>query len=210
MNLSDLRRDFGKLPKPETKSTEKPFGLLKIWINEAIQSQITEANAMVLSTVGTGQKPSSRIVLLKEFGEKQGFIFYTDYESRKGRELAENPHASLHFFWRLLERQILIEGKVEKVSREKSVAYFNSRPNDSRASAVVSQQSSTIESQDTLIRQREILLQSNKVILCPERWGGYSLQPQRIEFWQGGSKRLHHRRLYELSNGKWQTSFLAP
>ncbi len=210
MNLSDLRRDFGKLPKQETKSTEKPFVLLKRWIDEAIQSQITEANAMVLSTVGTGQKPSSRIVLLKEFGEKEGFIFYTDYESRKGRELAENPFASLHFFWRSLERQILIEGKIEKVSREKSVAYFNSRPHESRASAAVSQQSSTIESLDTLIRRREILLQSNKAILCPERWGGYSLHPQRIEFWQGGSKRLHHRRLYELSNGKWQASFLAP
>ncbi len=210
MNLSDLRRDFGKQPRPETKTMEKPFDLFKIWINEAIQSQITEANAMVLSTAGSGHRPSSRIVLLKEFGEKQGFIFYTDYESRKGRDLAENPYASLHFFWRLLERQILIEGKVEKVSREKSMAYFNSRPSESRASAIVSHQSSTIDNPDTLIRQREILLQSHKALICPERWGGYSLHPQRIEFWQGGSNRLHHRQVYELGNGKWQASFLAP
>jgi len=210
MNLSNLRRDFGKQPKPETKTMKKPFNLLKIWINEAIQSQITEANAMVLSTVGTEQKPSSRIVLLKEFGEKQGFIFYTDYESRKGRELAENPHASLHFFWRLLERQILIEGKVEKVSREKSVAYFNSRPNESRASTIVSHQSSTIDNPDSLIQQQKILLQSHKEFICPERWGGYSLHPWRIEFWQGGPNRLHYREVYEQNNGKWQASFLAP
>ncbi len=146
----DLRRDFGKKQIKDLFRPQNPYLLIKQWLSEAIKMNIPEANAMALSTVGKNNAPSSRIILLKEFSEEEGFIFYTDYESRKGKELSENEHASLHFFWRSLERQILIEGNVKKVSREKSVEYFNSRPLLSRASASVSHQSTTINSLETL------------------------------------------------------------
>ncbi len=210
MNLSDLRRDFGKMGERELFRPQSPYKLITQWLKEAIEMNIPEANAMVLSTVGKNGNPSSRVVLLKEFSEEDGFVFYTDYQSRKGRELAENDRAALHFFWRNLERQILIEGRVKKLSREKSVNYFNSRPLLSRASATVSKQSSPIKNLDSLLEQRDRLLQQAQDIQCPERWGGYSLKAGYFEFWQGGQNRLHKRIAYRFVKGKWLKTYLAP
>ena len=209
MNLSELRRDFGK-SKNTPDWPENPFQLFEQWLNEAIGASLQEANAMILSTVNPDQKPSSRVVLLKEFSDAEGFVFYTDYQSHKGRDLLLNPYASVIFYWNILERQIRIEGKVSKVSRQMSETYFNSRPLESRLSAFVSHQSTPIENLEELNRQREALLQSGQHITCPERWGGYALQPDKFEFWQGGTHRLHHRMEYNRVKGQWMKQQLAP
>ena len=210
MDLSDLRRDFGRNPEQQTSWPDNPFLLFKIWIGEGIGAAISEANAMVLSTSGDDGRPSSRIVLLKEYNETVGFIFYTNYTSRKGKELAENPYASLHFFWREMERQIMIEGIVEKTTSERSTAYFNSRPIDSRVSAIVSPQSKVIDSLDKVQKWREELLANPDKIRRPSCWGGYHLVPDRFEFWQGGQYRLHHRMAYYSEDRGWTKKKLAP
>jgi len=210
MNLSELNRDFGRNKAQKIHWPQDPILLIETWLQQAMALNIHEANAMVVSTVGPENRPSSRVVLLKEFAADTGFIFYTDYESRKGRELALHPYASLHFFWREMERQIRIEGKVENISRELSIAYFDSRPIESRASAMVSKQSTVIDSLDSLLKQRDQLLQQPQKINCPERWGGYTLKAEQIEFWQGGNNRLHERTTYQLVNGIWHKTFLAP
>lgn len=165
---------------------------------------------MVLSTVGDEGKPSSRVVLLKGLDASEGFSFYTDYQSKKGRQLEMNPYASLLFFWNSLERQIRIEGKVVKQTREQSIAYFNERPLESQISAMVSNQSQPIKSLDELEKQRQEILKSPESIKCPERWGGYTLFPEKIEFWQGGRHRMHQRMEYVLMDGNWQRRRLSP
>ncbi len=210
MNFSDIRRDFGNENQPEPHWPDEPFSLFSQWLEKAIQSNIPEANAMVLSTVSEDGRPSSRVVLLKGVDASQGLSFYTDYQSKKGRQLAANPHASLLFFWNFLERQIRIEGQVVKQSREQSVAYFQERPLESQISAMVSRQSRIIESLDALEAQRQEILKSPEKIACPERWGGYTLIPEKIEFWQGGRHRMHHRMEYVLVDGLWQRHRLSP
>jgi pyridoxamine 5'-phosphate oxidase len=210
MNFSDIRRDFGNENQSEPAWPDEPFALFSEWLEKAVQSNIPEANAMVLSTVGSDKKPSSRVVLLKGFDASEGFSFYTDYQSKKGQQLEANPYASLLFFWNFLERQIRIEGKVGKLSREQSITYFKERPLESQISAMVSNQSRIIESLDALEKQRQETLKYPETIECPARWGGYTLLPEKIEFWQGGRHRMHHRMEYTQVDGHWSRHRLSP
>ncbi len=211
MDLHDLRKQYEKNRLDETELDSDPFGLFRKWFQEAREKLIEEPNAMVLSTVSLEGKPSARVVLLKAFHEN-GFEFFTNYESRKGRQLAGNPYASLTFFWPQLERQIRIEGKVEKVPDAVSDQYFGERPLESRISAIVSPQSQRIPSRDFLENaHRQLLVQANEG--SPERppyWGGYVLIPELIEFWQGRPNRLHDRMEYVKIDGKWELHRLAP
>jgi len=210
MNFSDIRRDFGDENQPEPNWPDEPFSLFSEWLQKAIRSNIPEANAMVLSTAGEDGKPSSRVVLLKGYDASEGFSFYTDYQSKKGRQLEVNPNASLLFFWNFLERQIRIEGKVIKQSREQSIVYFKERPVESQISAMVSHQSQPIANLDKLEKQRRELMKTPGDIQCPENWGGYMLLPEKMEFWQGGRHRMHHRMEYNLIDGNWQKRRLSP
>lgn len=210
MDYSDLRRDFGKFGLDETRLPANPTGFLKLWIDEAKEAKIPEFNAVVLSTVSRDAKPSSRIVLLKEISNAGGIIFYSNYHSRKGEELLSNPNASLNIFWNILEKQIRIEGKVKKVSREKSEAYFRSRPLESQLNAIVSPQSEVIDDLSKLKTEAERLFVSGKKISWPPYWGGYELLPEMIEFWQGGKNRLHDRIRYQLVGSAWVKDRLAP
>jgi pyridoxamine 5'-phosphate oxidase len=163
---------------------------------------------MVLSTVSVN-KPSSRVVLLKEL-DAEGFVFYSNYESRKGKELEKNGHAALNFFWRELEKQVRIEGVVEKIDHNISAKYFNSRPFESRVSAIVSPQSQSIASRKVLEDKQKDLLSKPDEVVCPPHWGGYCLMPERIEFWQGRANRLHDRIVYQMEKGDWHQIRLAP
>ena len=210
MDLSDLRRDFGNNSKQMASWPDNPFLLFQKWLEEAIHAGIPEANAMVLATSGADGKPSSRVVLLKEYSEAEGFIFYTNYASRKAKDLTINPYASLHFFWREKEQQIMIEGRVEKTSPEKSSDYFDSRPINSKISAIISPQSKVINSLAELKKQREELLARPNSIKRPPYWGGYKLVANKFEFWQGGQYRLHRRVIYYYETGNWKSTKLAP
>lgn len=180
-------------------------------MGEAIKGNIDEPNAMVLSTADCQGNVSARYVLLKEFS-KNGFIFFSNYESQKAIQLRENPKAALTFLWKPLERQVRIEGTVVKINRNESRAYFDSRPLESRISACISPQSSIIPDRDFLLALRDgfILDLQGRPPRCPENWGGYRLKPQLMEFWQGREFRLHDRTRYQLVNKKWVTEILAP
>ncbi len=209
MELADLRRDFGKYTFNPEKAPENPVELFNNWLADADQAQILEFNAMALSTVGVGGRPSSRIVLLKSF--EQGLpVFFSNYKSKKGREIAVNNQASLLFFWKELERQVRIEGRIEKLSRELSVAYFKSRPPESQVSAVISPQSYVISGISELTKQADLMKKQHIPLECPENWGGYIMTPDYYEFWQGGTNRLHHRLAYLADQKKWVKQQLAP
>jgi pyridoxamine 5'-phosphate oxidase len=210
MDLSDLRRDFGKSGLSEDKLPVSPVTLLRNWLEEANASGIKEFNAMVLSTADTMGRTSSRVVLLKELEEDGSLIFYTNYLSRKGMDIKSNPQVSLNFFWREQERQIRIEGKARKTSREKSENYFKSRPLESQLSAIVSPQSEVIKDLLQLKKDADDLFISGQKITLPVYWGGYAVTPDRIEFWQGGKNRLHDRIRYHLKGAGWQRERLAP
>ena len=211
MSIADIRKDYQLKSLSEYEVDQNPFTQFSVWWNEAVQSEIDEVNAMALSTVTSVGKPSSRIVLLKGYDE-QGFVFFTNYSSDKGQQLAQNNFAALLFFWKELERQVRIEGVVSKVSVEESDAYFNSRPLGSRLGAWASPQSQKISDREVLNKEltkfTEQFDQEN--IPRPAHWGGYRVRPNRIEFWQGRSNRLHDRILYEQDNDNWQISRLAP
>lgn len=211
MSIADIRKDYQLKSLSEHEVDQNPFTQFSVWWNEAVQSEIDEVNAMALSTVTSVGKPSSRIVLLKGYDE-QGFVFFTNYSSDKGQQLAQNNFAALLFFWKELERQVRIEGVVSKVSEEESDAYFNSRPLGSRLGAWASPQSQKISDREVLNKEltkfTEQFDQEN--IPRPAHWGGYRVRPNRIEFWQGRSNRLHDRILYEQDNDNWQISRLAP
>ena len=211
MSIADIRKDYQLKSLSEHEVDQNPFTQFSVWWNEAVQSEIDEVNAMALSTVTSAGKPSSRIVLLKGYDE-QGFVFFTNYSSDKGQQLAQNNFAALLFFWKELERQVRIEGVVSKVSEEESDAYFNSRPLGSRLGAWASPQSQKISDREVLNKEltkfTEQFDQEN--IPRPAHWGGYRVRPNRIEFWQGRSNRLHDRILYEQDNENWQISRLAP
>jgi pyridoxamine 5'-phosphate oxidase len=185
-----------------------PFTQFSKWFTEAQRPDIPEPNAMVLSTATAEGRPSSRVVLLKEFTEK-GFVFFTNYESHKGKELQKNPHACLNFWWPALERQVRINGITGRISASDSDTYFYSRPVGSQAGAIASPQSRVIVSREWL-EQRFIEVQLRGNIKRPEHWGGYLLEPYSIEFWQGRSNRLHDRLLYEKKDAIWVISRLAP
>lgn len=209
--IARLRRDYVSQPFDESHVSENPFDQFHRWFEEAMNAEQPDVEAMTLSTATREGKVSARIVLLKGF-DNCGFVFFTNYESRKSRELMENPHAALTFYWHTLNRQIRIEGTVEKVSSQESVEYFQTRPRGSQLGAWASPQSEQIVDRTALeTRLAEIVARfRDGNVDCPPFWGGWRLQPEQIEFWQGRESRLHDRILYTKQNGAWQISRLAP
>ena len=210
MSIADLRKEYSHASLSENDVDPDPIAQFSRWFDEAIRAQVPEANAMSVATVAPNGRPSSRILLIKEFDER-GFTWYTNYESRKGRELERNPHAAMLFHWIALERQVRIEGKVERVTAAESDEYFNSRPMRSRRGAIASEQSKPIADRETLeARYAEVKQQYGDLPPRPPQWGGYRLVPDAIEFWQGRPSRLHDRILYTLVGGSWQRQRLQP
>jgi len=210
-DIANIRKDYMLKSLNENEAQNNPIDQFTIWWNEALASNIDEINAMTLATASAAGKPDARIVLLKGYDEK-GFIFFTNYSSTKGKQLAENPFATLVFFWKELERQVRIEGRVEKISEADSDAYFYSRPVGSRIGAWASPQSTVIENRELLeqnVKQLELKYAGGNVPR-PQHWGGYVVVPEQIEFWQGRSSRLHDRLQYRLENGAWMVERLAP
>jgi pyridoxamine 5'-phosphate oxidase len=210
--VANFRTEYISDGIDEANMSNDPILQFEIWFNEAVKNKIPEPNIMHLSTVTLDCKPSGRVLLLKGFDEK-GFVFYTNYDSRKGTDLKNNANASMTFLWIELYRQVRIEGKVEKISAEESDQYFHSRPRGSQISAVASSQSSIIENRKVLeekVKELEKEYES-KPVPRPENWGGYCLSPVSIEFWQGRASRLHDRILFTLEkNNNWIKQRLAP
>jgi pyridoxamine 5'-phosphate oxidase len=209
-NIADLRKSYERDALDEEASSADPLKQFEHWLQQALDAQIPEPNAMTLATVGADARPSTRVVLLKGF-DARGIVWYTNYESRKGRELATNPQAALQFHWVELERVVRIEGRVGRVESELSDAYYASRPLDSRIGAWASPQSQVIPSRTVLVTQAAKF--GLKYALNPPRpahWGGYRLQPDAWEFWQGRKSRLHDRLRYRLHSGLWVRERLAP
>jgi pyridoxamine 5'-phosphate oxidase len=210
-DIADIRKDYKLRSLLESDVEPDPIKQFQLWWNEAIKSNIEEPNAMTLATCGKNGKPSARMVLLKGLSN-EGFVFFTNYDSRKGKDLKENPNACLVFFWKELERQVRIEGKVEKLSEAKSDEYFILRPEQSRIGAWSSPQSKVIKSREVLEEMFKKYKQMffDGTILRRPNWGGYVVLPAVIEFWQGRPNRLHDRIQYTLANGKWKIERLAP
>lgn len=210
MDLASMRENYKLNQLNESEININPIIQFQIWFNNAVDSQLREANAMTLSTSDKNGNCSSRIVLLKKFTE-QGFYFFTNYTSHKAKQIAENSKVSILFFWNELERQVRIEGIAEKTSKEESMQYFNERPLFSRISAMVSQQSQVIKNRDWLVQaHNEYSLKEENEIKLPDYWGGYIVKPTKFEFWQGRENRLHDRIQYKLINNNWQIERLAP
>ena len=208
--LADLRKNYSLGSLDIADADPNPFRQFDVWFKQAVDAQLPEPNTMTLATADPGGRPSARIVLIKGVDER-GFVFFTNYESRKGRELAQNPHASLLFYWIELERQVRVEGSVVKTSAEESDSYFASRPVGSRIGAWASEQSKVIESRAALeMREREFSAQYGENPPRPPHWGGYRLIPDAIEFWQGRPSRLHDRLLYTRSGSEWTIDRLSP
>ena len=209
-DLAALRKSYELAELDEAASDPDPLRQFELWMKQAIDGSLPEPNAMTLATVGPDQRPSTRIVLIKGFDER-GLVWFTNYESRKGQELAHNPAAALQFHWVELERVVRIEGQVAKVSAEESDAYFDSRPFDSRIGAWASPQSRVIPSRATLVANAarygaQFMLRPPR----PPHWGGYRLAPSAWEFWQGRKSRLHDRLRYRRDAGAWVRERLAP
>ncbi len=210
-SIADLRKDY-KLASLEVNDVAgNPIIQFKKWFDDALNSSLSESNAMTLATAGKDGKPSARVVLLKEVSHS-GFVFFTNYESKKGKQLNENPFGALCFNWLELERQVRIEGSIIKISYEASKAYFDSRPYASRIGALASHQSREIGSREELQKRFDELYQEyeGKEVPMPNYWGGFELIPNEIEFWQGRPGRLHDRIQYMLENGNWQIKRLNP
>ena len=211
MDLSDFRKEYSSKGLHREDLAESPIRQFEGWFKQAVDLQIHEPNAMSLATVDPAGMPLLRTVLLKYFDEA-GFVFFTNYESRKARHIAENPRVSLLFPWITLERQVIVQGRAEKISAAESLRYFTSRPRESQLGAWVSSQSSVISSRKLLMQKLDELKRkfSDGEVPLPSFWGGYRVVPETIEFWQGGSARLHDRFLYRKSSGSWEVDRLSP
>jgi len=210
-SINNLRREY-KLNKLSEETVKKnPFKQFELWLNDVIKLTLPEQNAMILATSDKNANPSVRVVLLKGLGD-QGFKFFTNYGSKKGKNLSENTSASILFYWAELERQVRVEGKIRKLSRIESQKYFNTRPLESRIAAWASEQSKIIPDRNFLELQYKIFEKnfSGKKIPLPPNWGGYILEPNYFEFWQGRENRLHDRICYKKQKGKWKIFRLAP
>jgi pyridoxamine-phosphate oxidase len=213
LELAHLREDYRRAVLDEAHCAPDPMRQFEQWFKEAKSADLKEPNAMTLATVSADGQPSARIVLLKGL-ERDGFVFYTNYASRKGRELLANPRCALTFYWAELERQVRVEGAVEKVSKEQSENYFKGRPKGSRIGAVVSNQSAELPSRrplETRLAELELAYANTDDVPMPETWGGYYLAPHLVEFWQGRTNRLHDRIVYRLNeDGTWRMGRLSP
>lgn len=209
-NIASIRKDYSKKKLTEAKADADPYKQFAKWWKQALKSEIAEPNAMTLATASADGMPSARIVLLKNFNEN-GFVFFTNYNSYKGKQLQENPKACLVFFWKEVERQVRLTGLVEKIPAAESDEYFYSRPRESRVSANASPQSQVIESREWLDDKYKKFSKETKDIKRPGHWGGYRVKPVVFEFWQGRPGRLHDRLQYTLENdGSWKIERLAP
>ena len=208
-DFSAHRINYGSYqPLSEHNIDQNPFKQFKHWMADALDSKdIREAYAMYLATADTQCRPSIRTLLLREYST-EGFVFYTNYESRKGLEITANPRVALLFYWEPLERQVRIEGEIVKLEEEKSENYFNSRPEESQYSAMISPQSRVIESRSWLVKQLDLAMQQKAK--RPGHWGGYLVKPDYFEFWQGGAHRLHDRIAYHREEADWHINRLAP
>lgn len=208
--LADLRRDFKATGLDERDTAANPFEQFSAWMNDALGADIIDPNAMTVATVGDDNRPSTRVVLLKYFDDA-AFVFFTNYESKKGTDLTKNPFTVFHFFWPQLDRQIAIYGRVEKTDRDESKKYFESRPVDSRIGAWASCQSREIASRTELEKRFDDFKKKfGDEVPLPEFWGGFRLKPDKFEFWQGRQNRLHDRIVYEKSGDGWQIKRLSP
>lgn len=211
MSIADLRKDYSRATLTEAEVDPDPAVQFATWFRQAMEAGIPEANAMSVATVGADGRPSSRILLIKDFNQ-DGFTWFTNYRSRKGRDLESHPYAALLFHWVELERQVRIEGRVEKLAPEQNDAYFHSRPLNSRLGALASAQSETIASRE-MLEQRfaQAAASHGDQPVRPSHWGGYRLIPDRIEFWQGRPSRLHDRIVYtRQQDGAWHRERLQP
>lgn len=210
--IADLRREYASRALTEADANTDPIQQFQSWFDEALKSQLTDANAMTLATASAAGEPAARIVLLKG-ADESGFVFYTNYDSAKGRDLAANPRASLLFFWPELERQVRITGQVAKTTTEESEAYFHSRPVGSQISASISKQSQAVADRAELEKRYAAALENydGSIVPLPPNWGGYRVTPQMIEFWQGRKSRLHDRLVYtRQADGSWTRTRLEP
>lgn len=211
-NLAEIRKEYSKATLDITNVSPNPIQQFNKWFDEALASKVLEPNAMSLATVSNDNRPSCRIVLLKGI-EVDRFLFYTNYQSHKGRELENNPVCALTFFWPELERQVRIEGIADRVPEDKSIEYFQSRPLGAQVGAWASPQSSIIDNRTILeerVKQMEKKFEGSKVLPKPHQWGGYAVDPLMIEFWQGRQSRLHDRLEYVKVDGSWKIHRLAP
>ena len=209
--LQKLREEYSKHSLDESEVDPSPFKQFERWMSEAIKSELPEPNAMTLATVDVEKKPHTRTVLLKGL-EDESFVFYTNYGSNKGKELEQNPNASLCFLWLGLERQVSIDGTVEKLPREESEAYFKQRPYKSQLGAMASNQSAEVPSRKFLEKKFDDLEEKygEGEVPMPDTWGGYRVKPEAIEFWQGRRSRLHDRVKYERVGDSWTIKRLSP
>lgn len=211
MDLSEFRKEYSSKGLSRETLDADPLRQFETWFRQAIELQLHEPNAMSLATVDATGRPLLRTVLLKYF-DASGFVFFTNYESRKAKQIAENPQVSLLFPWILLERQVIVQGRAEKISAAESLRYFVSRPRESQLGAWVSNQSSVVSSRKFLMQKLAEVTEKfgNGEVPLPSFWGGYRVVPETIEFWQGGPARLHDRFFYERKDEEWELSRLSP